>query len=137
MIELARTIYRPRINTVHPRCEGLKILSSKKNNVYTDFQTFMNYVAQEIEIKVGCSPFEGTKCRKRELVVARQLFMVLLEKYTNKTLAHIGGLLGKDHATVLHAKKTIKDLVDTDKSFRVMYSELDKKVESLSLKLKK
>ena len=35
---------------------------------------------------------------------------------------------GKDHATVLHACKTVNNLIDTDKTFRKYISELDNKL---------
>lgn len=55
------------------------------------------------------------KCRKREIVTARQLSMALAKTFTSHSLAKIGEEIGgKDHATVLHACKTINNLVDTN-----------------------
>lgn len=59
-----------------------------------------------------------SKTRKREVVQVRQLGMYLTYLFTNYSLAHIGFLFGgKDHATVLHAKKAIIDLSETNKDF--------------------
>ena len=64
-----------------------------------------------------------TKSRKREVVQARQIAMYLAKKNTDFSTAKIGTLIGnKDHATVLHACKTVKELTEVDKSFR---SEID------------
>jgi chromosomal replication initiator protein len=64
--------------------------------------------------------------REREVVLPRQKAMVLMDKYTTLTLAKIGNeFSGKDHATVLHAKKTIANICETDKSFKAEFDDLD------------
>ncbi|MFW5793217.1 MAG: chromosomal replication initiator protein DnaA [Bacteroidota bacterium] len=61
----------------------------------------------------------NSKTRKREIVQARQLAMFFSKSFTKSSLAAIGSKLGnKDHATVLHACKTVKNLSDTDKNFK-------------------
>ncbi len=71
-----------------------------------------------------------SKTRKREIVQARQLAMFFSKKYTKSSLATIGLHCGnKDHATVLHACKTVSNLVDTDKQFNSYVNELDKKIK--------
>ena len=66
-----------------------------------------------------------TKSRKREVVQARQIAMYLAKNYTDFSTAKIGSLIGhKDHATVLHACKTVKELKDVDKSFRAEIDEI-------------
>lgn len=67
-----------------------------------------------------------SKSRKREIVQARQVTMFLSKKYTDFSYAHIGKLVGKrDHATVLHACKTIQDNLDVDKSFRSTMKDIE------------
>ena len=57
--------------------------------------------------------------RKREYVYGRQIAMYLMTKYTRYSLAKIGEKFGgKDHATVLHAKRTIIDLISTSKNIK-------------------
>lgn len=66
-----------------------------------------------------------TKSRKREVVQARQIAMYLAKNNTDFSTAKIGLLIGKrDHATVLHACKTIKELKDVDKAFRAELDEI-------------
>jgi hypothetical protein len=56
--------------------------------------------------------------RKREIVECRQLCMYFAKKLTKKSLRTIGWYFGrKDHATVLHAVKTIDNLIETDREF--------------------
>ncbi|MBR5777053.1 MAG: chromosomal replication initiator protein DnaA [Bacteroidales bacterium] len=99
---------------------------------------FVKNTAREITIdyiqKVICDyfnlPIESIQShtRKREIVQARQLAMYFAKKMTKSSLAIIGLQCGnKDHATVLHACKTVTNLVETDKQFRFWVDELDKK----------
>ena len=45
--------------------------------------------------------------------------MYLAKKYTESSFSHIGKIVGgKDHATVLHACKTVKDQMEINKTFR-------------------
>jgi len=71
-----------------------------------------------------------TKTRKREIVQARQLAMYFSKNMTKSSLASIGSQIGnKDHATVLHACKTVNNLIDTDKSFRLFVDEIERKLK--------
>jgi len=86
--------------------------------------------------KVVCDYFNisidlmNSKTRKREIVQARQLAMYFAKKLTKASLATIGLHCGnKDHATVLHACRTVNNLIDTDKHFRIYVEELDKKIK--------
>ncbi len=68
----------------------------------------------------------NSSTRKREIVQARQLAMFFSKAYTKQSLASIGSKLGKkDHATVLHACKTVKNLCDTDRDFKKHFDELE------------
>ncbi len=70
-----------------------------------------------------------SKTRKRHIVQARQLAMFFAKKFTKASLASIGSQIGKrDHATVLHACKTVNNLSTTDKQFRKYVEDLTKKL---------
>lgn len=72
-----------------------------------------------------------SKTRKREIVQARQIAMYLSRNLTKTSLASIGEQIGgKDHATVLHACKTVEDLMDTDRSFRGYIHDIEKQLSS-------
>ncbi|MDA3892645.1 MAG: chromosomal replication initiator protein DnaA [Salinivirgaceae bacterium] len=84
--------------------------------------------------KVVCDYFNmpheiiNSKTRKREIVQARQIAMFFAKSLTKSSLATIGSQIGgKDHATVLHACKTVNNLIDTDKRFRGYIDEIEKK----------
>lgn len=100
---------------------------------------FVKNTAREVSIdyiqKVVCDYFDlpmellKSKTRKREVVQARQIAMYFSKKMTKSSLANIGMHCGgKDHATVLHACKTVNNLIDTDKRFRNYIDELNKKI---------
>lgn len=72
----------------------------------------------------------NSKSRKRDIVQARQLAMFFSKKFTKASLASIGLMCGnKDHATVLHACKTVTNLIDTDKSFKQQVHEIESTIK--------
>ncbi len=86
--------------------------------------------------KVVCDYFNmqvdalQTKTRKREVVQARQITMYFSKSLTKYSLTSIGAQVGdKDHATVLHACKTVNNLKDTDKNFRQYVEDIEKKLK--------
>jgi chromosomal replication initiator protein len=86
--------------------------------------------------KVVCDYFSmpvdalQTKTRKREVVQARQIAMYFSKSLTKYSLASIGAQIGsKDHASVLHACKTVNNLKDTDKNFRQFVEDIEKKLK--------
>ncbi len=100
---------------------------------------FVKNTAREVSIdyiqKVVCDYFDlpiellKSKTRKREVVQARQIAMYFAKQMTKSSLATIGMHCGgKDHATVLHACKTVNNLMDTDKRFRGYVEDLRKKI---------
>jgi chromosomal replication initiator protein len=67
-----------------------------------------------------------TKSRKREIVQVRQVAMYLAKKHTDTSTSKIGYLIGKrDHATVIHACKIMKDLVEVDKDMKAEIEEIE------------
>jgi len=69
--------------------------------------------------------------RRREIVQARQLSMYFAKKLTKSSLSIIGMQCGnKDHATVLHAYKTICNLADTDKQWRGWITDIEKRINN-------
>ena len=100
---------------------------------------FVKNTAREVSIdyiqKVVCDYFDlpidllKSKTRKREVVQARQIAMYFAKSMTKSSLATIGlHCGGKDHATVLHACRTVNNLMDTDKRFKSYIEELEKKI---------
>jgi chromosomal replication initiator protein len=100
---------------------------------------FVKNTTREVSIdyiqKVVCDYFDmpiellKSKTRKREIVQARQLAMYFAKQLTKNSLATIGAQCGnKDHATVLHACRTVNNLAETDKRFRTYVEDIEKKL---------
>ena len=69
------------------------------------------------------------KTRKREIVQARQIAMYFAKHLTDSSLSSIGAQIGKkDHATVLHACKTIGNLKETDKKIQKYISDIESQI---------
>lgn len=60
-----------------------------------------------------------SRSRKQEIAYARQIAMYLSSELTDMSNIQIGNNIGKrNHATVIHSYKQIKDLMDTDEKAR-------------------
>ena len=101
-----------------------KFVKNTKREVSIDY--IQKVVSDYFEMDVATLQ---SKTRKRHIVQARQLAMFFAKKFTKASLASIGSQIGKrDHATVLHACKTVDNLAETDKQFRKYIEDLNKKL---------
>ena len=67
-----------------------------------------------------------SKSRKQPIVYIRQLAMYLANKHTDKSTSQIGHCVGgRNHATVIHSIKQIKNLIDTDERTRRDIEEIE------------
>lgn len=99
--------------------------------INTTKEVSMDYIQ-----KVVCDYFNisaevlNSSRRQRSIVQARQLVMYFAKEYTKSSLANIGNYCGnRDHATVLHALRTVNNLRETDKQFRAYFNDLEKKIK--------
>ncbi len=102
-----------------------KLIKSTRREVSIDYiqKVICNYY------NIGLEQLQS-KTRKREIVQARQVAMFFSKSLTKSSLATIGTQIGgKDHATVLHACKTVNNLIETDKRFRIQIDEIEKKLK--------
>jgi chromosomal replication initiator protein len=99
----------------------------------------VNMAKKEITIdeikKIVCEYYELTldkllsNTRKREIILPRQIAMYLSKNHTKYSSAQIGDQIGgKDHTTVLHAWKTVKNLIDTNKAFKKTMEDLESRL---------
>ncbi len=69
-------------------------------------------------------------CRTRLLVSARQVAMYICKERTKTTLSAIGKAFGnRTHATVMHACKTVPNLLEVDKILRGQVDEILRKLQ--------
>ena len=102
-----------------------KLVKSTRREVSIDYiqKVVCNYFSMPVEII-------SSKTRKREIVQARQIAMFFAKSMTKSSLAAIGAAIGgKDHATVLHACKTVNNLIETDKKFKKDLEEIEKRLK--------
>ncbi len=101
------------------------LMKNKNKEISIDY--ILKIVADYFHLSVNQV---NSKTRKRNIVQARQLAMYFSKKHTNSHLTTIGLQCGnKDHATVLHAYKTVTNLIETNKEFREYVSELEYRIK--------
>lgn len=103
-----------------------KLVRKSQREMSVDFiqKTVCNYYGLELDSL-------QSKTRKREIVQARQIAMYFSKNLTNSSLSVIGSKIGKkDHATVLHACKTISNLMETDREFKNQIREIETQLKT-------
>ncbi len=71
-----------------------------------------------------------SKSKRADLVLARHVAMSLAREFTNRSLPDIGKEFGgRNHATVMHAQKKVKERMAKDKRFRDEYKILQDDLE--------
>jgi chromosomal replication initiator protein len=58
------------------------------------------------------------KCRKREINDVRQIAMWIIRKGTSMSFYNVGKVFNRHHATVLHAVKSVENMIQTDNRYR-------------------
>ncbi len=82
-----------------------------------------NVVCEKLDIQ---EKMFYSKSRKKEIAQARQIAMYFAKKLTDKSLVEIGLKMGnRNHATVLHAIKTVTDQMDYDTVFRSVVRQIE------------
>lgn len=102
-----------------------KLVKSTRREISIDYiqKVVCNYFSMSVDLL-------SSKTRKREIVQARQIAMYFAKCMTKASLASIGASIGgKDHATVLHACKTVNNLLETDKRFKSDLEEIEKRLK--------
>lgn len=118
---IANASFTGRSITVELVRESLKdVLAIQDRQVGID--NIQKTVAQYFKIRLADL---NSKRRTRTITRPRQLAMALAKELTNHSLPEIGDSFGgRDHTTVLHACKRIKELKDTNSEMREDYQHL-------------
>lgn len=69
--------------------------------------------------------------RRRSVVERRQIAMYFLRRYTELSLADIGDLFKKDHATVLYSVNSIRNLMQTDKDISAITALITRELHKI------
>ncbi len=101
-----------------------RIVKVEKKEITID--GIINTVCKHFDIETGSL---HAHTRKHEVVKARQIAMYLAKKYTDVSCLKIGQMIGKkNHATVLHSCKIVKNQLETNKSFRSELEEIENSI---------
>jgi chromosomal replication initiator protein len=101
--------------------EGLKDLLAFQDRLIT-INNIQKTVAEYYKIRVADL---HSKSRARQVARPRQMAMTLSKELTNHSLPEIGDAFGgRDHTTVLHAKRKIEELVAADTRTKEDYNNL-------------
>ena len=70
----------------------------------------------------------SSKRRSRSIARPRQVAMALCKELTEHSLPEIGEAFSRDHTTVLHACRVVRELLDTDGKLREDWEKLIRKL---------
>jgi chromosomal replication initiator protein len=102
--------------TVVGRLVALKPQSFDTKDIITTVCQHMNVTEKVITART----------RQREAVRARNVVMYLIKKYTDSSLAQIGAVVHRDHATVAHSLSTMDDLMSYDAVLRQEVASIER-----------
>ena len=102
--------------TVVGRLVALKPQSFDTKDIITTVCQHMNVTEKVITART----------RQREAVRARNVVMYLIKKYTDSSLAQIGAVVHRDHATVAHSLSTMDDLMSYDVVLRQEVASIER-----------
>lgn len=101
-----------------------KVIAFREHEVSISETTRRELILREIVSEVTGIKWSLliSKTRAREVVEARQLYCVFAKMFLNYSLKTIGESVGgRDHTTIIHARKTIKDLIESNDETIVSY----------------
>lgn len=110
------------------------ILSPSDKNKYSAYQ-YIDLVLSVIasSFNVTIADIKG-KSRKNCLPDARHIYCFIVKqahdnrKIAKATLELIGDVINKDHATVIHGYRKVRNIMETDKAFRCLVEQIIKSI---------
>jgi chromosomal replication initiation ATPase DnaA len=90
----------------------------------------IEYIESVVCAKRGILPqMLHIKSRSRELVETRQI-IIFFSMLSGNTILSSSNYFGLNHATAIHSKKHINDLIDFDKNFKLEIEDIAKEIEN-------
>ena len=74
--------------------------------------------------RIPLTDFMNYKSRKNNLVICRQTIFALANELTGFTTGFIGEMFNKDHSTVIHSCKQVKNRNEIYSEFRLAYNRI-------------
>lgn len=73
------------------------------------------------------------KTNKRDIVMVRQITCYLQELFVlNAGVSSIARFFNQDHTTVIHSRKTVNNLIDTDDEYNKTITELTRQLKHIA-----
>lgn len=130
--------FKPAIEQIDKQIESLKIGLTKKQrkvlSVYDQLLIIRDTVAHHYAVP---STVLSGKSRARMICEPRQVAQSISEKLIRTSLSSIGAFYNRDHATVIHSKKAISNLMETDTYKNHLINKIIKECEEKILGAKK
>lgn len=76
-----------------------------------------------------------TKKRNGDVAEARQVVMWYAHERRGYSFFMAGKIFGKNHATAIHARNTVNNLIETDRNFRGRLETVLRHIEKINAKL--
>jgi len=76
-----------------------------------------------------------TKKKNRDVVDARNIVMWYAHERRGYTFNTAGKIFGKNHATAIHARNTVNNLIETDRNFRERFNAVLHQIEKIGAKM--
>jgi|WetSurMetagenome_2_1015567.scaffolds.fasta_scaffold00157_6 chromosomal replication initiation ATPase DnaA len=101
-------------------------------NKHNRIDRVVSSIVLEVKKETGIDVLNERNSRRRNLVEARQLFFVMMTKFTRRSYSSISGILGMDHATINHSINTVRNLCDTDQEFKRKFEKIETHIKLLN-----
>ena len=99
----------------------------EENMTKITIQNIQRHVADYYDLRV--SDITGSK-RPQNIAFPRQVAMFLSRELTEESLPAIGEMFNRNHATVLHAYRSINKKTESDMQFKILLNQLRKQLQS-------
>ena len=112
----------PEIKKMHP----FMFVGLENNNNNPSINSIVSAV-----VKVTGVEFNKVQSssRRRNFVNARHLFCYFARKRTKLSFQEIGGIINRDHATIIHSVRNVEDLLSYDREFKEIVPAIQLEIE--------
>ena len=112
----------PEIKKMHP----FMFVGLENNERNPSINSIVNSIVKETGIEFSKIQ---SRTRKRDILYARHLFCFFARKRTEMSYDAIGGIINRNHATVLHSVKLVEDLMTYDRDFKEIVPKIENLIE--------
>jgi chromosomal replication initiation ATPase DnaA len=93
------------------------------------YKSKLQVIRKVITDVMGIDPYFDSDYQGAEYVKSRQLFFYFVRKYEKLSFYATGQLLGKDHATVIHAEKCVEKYKGQELEYHEKFEAIEKRIK--------